>query len=98
VAMSAAGKQVLLLFQRGGSIKPSQSSGGIIPPHDGSGNLHVAFGIGRGDVDAWEKRLAASGVPVESKVRCGSGGTSIYFRDPDGHALELITPGCWKIW
>ncbi|HWQ03343.1 MAG TPA: glyoxalase, partial [Candidatus Nitrosotenuis sp.] len=23
------------------------------------------------------------------------GGRSIYFRDPDGHSLELVTPGVW---
>ena len=23
------------------------------------------------------------------------GGESIYFRDPDGHVLELATPGLW---
>jgi len=26
------------------------------------------------------------------------GGRSLYFRDPDQHLLELITPGCWSIY
>ncbi len=26
------------------------------------------------------------------------GGTSLYFRDPDGHLLELVTPGIWSIY
>jgi hypothetical protein len=26
------------------------------------------------------------------------GGASLYSRDPDGHLLELITPGCWAIY
>jgi len=26
------------------------------------------------------------------------GGRSIYFRDPDEHLLELITPGCWSVY
>jgi catechol 2,3-dioxygenase-like lactoylglutathione lyase family enzyme len=26
------------------------------------------------------------------------GGTSLYFRDPDGHLLELATPGLWTIY
>jgi len=26
------------------------------------------------------------------------GGHSIYFRDPDGHLLELATPGLWAIY
>jgi len=26
------------------------------------------------------------------------GGTSLYFRDPNGHMLELATPGLWSIY
>jgi catechol 2,3-dioxygenase-like lactoylglutathione lyase family enzyme len=26
------------------------------------------------------------------------GGTSLYFRDPDGHLLELATPGIWAVY
>jgi len=26
------------------------------------------------------------------------GGHSIYFRDPDGHLLELATPGLWEVY
>ena len=25
-------------------------------------------------------------------------GRSIYFRDPDGHLLELATPGLWSVY
>jgi catechol 2,3-dioxygenase-like lactoylglutathione lyase family enzyme len=28
-------------------------------------------------------------------VRWPRGGESIYFRDPDGHLVELATPGLW---
>ena len=24
------------------------------------------------------------------------GGTSLYFRDPDGHSVEIATPGVWE--
>ncbi|MEP7038442.1 MAG: glyoxalase, partial [Acidobacteriota bacterium] len=35
---------------------------------------------------------------IESKVKWERGGTSIYFRDPDKHLLELATPGLWTIY
>lgn len=50
------------------------------------------------ELDAWEKRLAEKGIAVESKVKWERGGQSLYFRDPDGNLLELITPGAWTIY
>ncbi len=35
--------------------------------------------------------------PVERSGARGSG-RSVYFRDPDRHLLELVTPGCWPIY
>jgi catechol 2,3-dioxygenase-like lactoylglutathione lyase family enzyme len=39
--------------------------------------------------------LAAQGVVVESRITWPRGGTSLYFRDPDGHSVEVATPGLW---
>ena len=102
-AYGVGGRHVLLLFKKGGSTHPSVVSGGTIPPHDGEGNLHLAFAIDADQLTAWEETLARQGVTVESKVICegigaDGGGTSLYFRDPDGHLVELITPGCWKVY
>ena len=44
---------------------------------------------------AWEETLAAHAVAIEGRTDWPRGGTSIYFRDPDGHLLELATPGLW---
>lgn len=95
-ALDVAGSQVLLLFRRGASTQPNVGSSGIIPPHDGSGNLHLAFAIGEAHLQHWRDWLSHNGVEIESEVRFG--GTSLYFRDPDGHLVELITPGCWPIY
>jgi catechol 2,3-dioxygenase-like lactoylglutathione lyase family enzyme len=95
-AFDVLGRQVLLLFQRGGTAEPVTVPGGIIPGHDGQGRLHLAFAIGRDDLDPWERRLQHDQVPVESRVSWTRGGKSIYFRDPDGHLLELATPGVWR--
>ncbi len=89
------GSQVLLLFQRGGTLQPTQVPGGVIPPHDGRGPHHVGLAVTPEVYDAWLSRLREAGVVVESEARWERGGRSLYFRDPDGHLLELVTPGIW---
>jgi catechol 2,3-dioxygenase-like lactoylglutathione lyase family enzyme len=86
---------VLLLFLRGHSLDTVHMPGGTIPPHDGHGPVHVAFSIAAEDRERWEVRLKESGVAIEGRTKWPRGGESIYFRDPDGHLLELATPGLW---
>jgi catechol 2,3-dioxygenase-like lactoylglutathione lyase family enzyme len=95
-AMEVPGEQMLLLFRHGMTAQPVPGPGGAtIPPHHGSGALHVAFAIPFGELAAWEEHLRDREVAVESRIRWPAGGTSLYFRDPDGHALEVATPGLW---
>jgi catechol 2,3-dioxygenase-like lactoylglutathione lyase family enzyme len=49
-------------------------------------------------LSAWQARLGKQKIPIESTLTWPDGGTSIYFRDPDGHLLELLTPGVWPIY
>lgn len=95
-AFDAGAGRVLLLFKRGGTLTPQPvPSGGVIPPHDGSGPLHIAFAIGAVDYDAWCTRLRNQEVAIESETKWERGGRSVYFRDPDQHLVELVTPGIW---
>lgn len=96
-ALNVGGESVLLLFLRGGSVKPNPTPGGVIPPHDSAGPAHFAFSIDAADLEGWGERLVAEGVPIESRVAWPQGGTSLYFRDPDNHAVELATPGLWAM-
>ena len=98
IGMAVPGGTVLLLFRRGGSVEPSATPGGIIPAHDGHGTLHLCFAIPLAALQDWEQHLTAQGVPVESRVRQSFGGTSLYFRDPDGHSLEVAVPGLWAVY
>jgi catechol 2,3-dioxygenase-like lactoylglutathione lyase family enzyme len=90
-ALEAGPRQVLLLFEKGASLH-------ITSPHDGSGELHVAFAIPAAELEAWERWLAKNGIAIEEKRVWEAGGTSLYFRDPDRHLLEVATPGVWTIY
>jgi catechol 2,3-dioxygenase-like lactoylglutathione lyase family enzyme len=94
-AFTVAQGQVFLIFLRGESIAGAQTAGGFIPPHDARGQQHFAFGVSAVQLDAWATKLVAAGVKIESTVDWPRGGRSLYFRDPDGHLVELITPGVW---
>lgn len=90
-ALEITPDQVLLLFKKGGSVKPTVTPLGTIPPTDGDGSLHVAFAIPKPQFDDWRIHLNESGVEVESVVSWSEGGQSLYFRDPDRHLIELKT-------
>lgn len=92
IAMAAGERQVLLLFKKGASARIP------VTPHDGSGELHLAFAIPASELTAWEARLTAHSVAIEDRRHWPRGGTSLYFRDPDRHLIELATPGVWTIY
>jgi catechol-2,3-dioxygenase len=85
-AMCAGDRSVLLLFKRGGT-RDTEATGAI----------HVAFGISRSDLPAWEAWLLQQGIEIEQRKTWKYGGEALYFRDPDGHLLEVVTPGVWSI-
>jgi catechol 2,3-dioxygenase-like lactoylglutathione lyase family enzyme len=95
-ALGVPGAQVLLLFQRGATNEPAPGpGGGFIPPHHGDGNLHLCFAIPGRDLAIWEACLNDKDIAIESRLRWARGGTSLYFRDPEGNSLEVATPGLW---
>jgi catechol 2,3-dioxygenase-like lactoylglutathione lyase family enzyme len=97
-AYDIGGESVFLVFKRGATLDTVHLPGGTIPPHDGHGPLHLAFGIKSDELPTWERRLTEKGVPIEARTDWPRGGKSIYFRDPDNHLLELVTRGVWRIY
>lgn len=95
IALDVSGASVLLLFRRGGSLEAQETPGGVIPGHDGQGPLHVAFAIEAEAAEPWERRLGELGIMCEGRMVWPLGGLSLYFRDPDGHLLEFVTPRVW---
>jgi catechol 2,3-dioxygenase-like lactoylglutathione lyase family enzyme len=95
VAFDIGGDRALLLFQRGMTSEDVHTPGGLIPGHDGSGPAHMAFAIPTEEYEPWRSHLAARGIAIRSEVVWRAGGKSLYFNDPDGHVIELATPGLW---
>lgn len=96
-ALAVAPKQVLLLFKQGASVGQVSHEGGMLPGGiDATGPTHLTFAIAAEDYDVWEQWLGKNGLAIELRKNWELGGRSLYFRDPDGHLLELATPGVWK--
>ena len=85
-AMRAGDRSVLLLFKKGATADT-----------DATGAIHVAFGISRSELPAWEAWLSQQEITIELRKTWKYGGEALYFRDPDGHLLEVVTPGVWSI-
>ena len=96
------GRQGLILFPRDIAQQPVNTPAGAvegtIPPHGGSGRMHVAFAIRADELEPWRRRLSERGVRLEGTVRWKRGGTSLVFRDPDEHLIELLSPGLWSFY
>ncbi|HEX7090438.1 MAG TPA: VOC family protein [Longimicrobiales bacterium] len=87
-----AGQDLLLLFNAEATSRP----GGKVPPHGASGPGHVALDVpDAAALEAWRRHLAEAGVAIEAETQWPRGGCSLYFRDPDGNSIELITRGSW---
>lgn len=60
---------------------------------------HYAFKVSEGEFDAIFGRIRAEGIPYGSQpnalenmdINHRGGGRGVYFRDPNGHILELLT-------
>jgi catechol 2,3-dioxygenase-like lactoylglutathione lyase family enzyme len=94
-ALDVPGRQVVLLFTHEGSLAPSETPFGVIPAHGAEGVQHLCFSIEQNAVPRWQDHLESLGVAIESRLVWARGGTSLYFRDPDGHSIEVGTPGLW---
>ena len=68
----------------------------IFPPMV-RGPGHFALGVAAEDLDAWRERLREHRVAIEHEETWERGGHSLYFRDPAGNSVELVTPGVWGL-
>ena len=92
VFFQAGESSVLLAFLAEATLK-----GDPLPSHGASGPGHFALGIEAESFDAWRKFLQGHGVSIKKEVEWPRGGKSLYFRDPAGNSVELVTPGVWGL-
>ncbi len=83
---------VLLAFLPDATLVSDQ-----LPSHGSKGPGHFALGIPKGSLEDWKTYLTENGVLIETEVKWPRGGRSIYFRDPAGNSVELLTPGLWGL-
>jgi catechol-2,3-dioxygenase len=91
-----AGKSMLLIFD------PARTSvdNDNLPTHGAQtppASVHFAMEIEEHDHDRWKGLLAKNGISVEKEVSWKGKSRSLYFRDPAGNLVELITPGEWPV-
>ena len=94
-AYDAGPAQTLLIFHRGHTDEDVETKGGVVPGHGTNGPSHFAFRISAAALEAWRSYLAEVGVDVISEVVWPAGGTSLYFKDPDGNIVELASAPLW---
>jgi catechol 2,3-dioxygenase-like lactoylglutathione lyase family enzyme len=85
-------RDMLLIFRPEATLR-----GDHLPAHGTRGPGHFALGIASEDLDAWRHHLREHGVGIEHEEVWTRGGHSLYFRDPAGNSVELITPGLWGL-
>ena len=85
-------RSMLLIFRAETTLK-----GDHLPAHGCRGPGHLALGIPAADLDAWRSYLESRHVSIEHEESWPRGGHSLYFRDPTGNSVELLTPGLWGL-
>jgi catechol 2,3-dioxygenase-like lactoylglutathione lyase family enzyme len=55
------------------------------------------LGISTESLEQWKKHLGSHGIEIEREVEWPRGGRSLYFRDPAGNLVELVTRGLWGL-
>lgn len=84
---------VLLVFDPTVSDQPGRA----VPSHGARGPGHIAFRIQPETYHDWLAHLNRFGVAIEHEHQWQgpNPGRSIYFRDPTGNSIELITADIW---
>ena len=90
------GKNMLLIFNPENTLRNLNNifpiHGAITPPSI----LHFAFEIKKEDYENWKNLLQMKKISIDKELQMRNS-KSIYFHDPSGNIVELITDNFWPI-
>jgi catechol-2,3-dioxygenase len=90
------GKNMLLIFNPENTLTNLNNifpkHGAMTPPSI----IHFAFEIKKEDYDNWKRLLKTNNIDIEKELEIRNS-KSIYFRDPSGNIVELITENFWPV-
>ena len=66
-----------------------------LPPHYGKGQIHLAFEVARKDYQGIKEQVQSQDITIEHEQHWYDDFYSFYFRDPDGHSLEIVQEDMW---
>lgn len=91
------GNSILIIFNpvHTSNIQ-TEVNGSQIPLHGTKGDGHIAFSIDSENLNDWKEFFRENSIDIESEVNWKSGTVSLYFRDPAGNSLELVSPYLWE--
>src|SRR5690625_6139180 len=78
------------------SIEQDEVDGQIVPLNGSRGAAHIAFSIKKEDLRKWREFFNENHIPIESEVTWPNGIVSLYFRDPAGNSLEVVSPDLYR--
>jgi catechol-2,3-dioxygenase len=97
-----AGQSMLLIFNPNKTLDDSISNASItqLPIHGANAPpsiIHFALEIKKENYDNAKDMLNEKNIKIEKEVTWQKDTNSIYFRDPAGNLVEIITPGSWPV-
>lgn len=85
------GESVLLCFDPETTRRETR-----LPAHYGSGWIHLAFEVSPDAYEDWKNKIKKAGVKILAEETWSNDLRSFYFRDPDGHLLEIAQESIWS--
>ena len=99
-----AGQSMLLIFNPNKTLAATDSGNGDninhLPIHGALAPpsiIHFALEIEKQNYDNAKHMLNEKNIKIEKEVTWDKGTNSMYFRDPGGNLVEIITHGSWPI-